>query len=398
MTSRWSWLATCAVTLVVLSAQPVSAQSSWLSGYLQTVPLFSGPTPLSEGDISNFSRFRVMTEPSAGAISAELAYEQTVNVWRQSGTSSFGLASVPSGGEWFDLDGTITRADQPHVRWRHRFDRMNVGWAPTDTVEVRVGRQVVSWGTTLFLTPADPFLPFSPSDPFRQYRGGVDAGRIRLYPGPLSQVDVVVRTTRTIAGEEVTALSRGMATWKGWELYAWGGTLYGDGAGAVGVSGSLGAWALRMESVIREIDGRVVGRGALGLDRIFQVDGRDLYVVFEYQRDGLGAASADDYLDIFRSREFQRGEFQVLGRDEVVSQASYQLHPLLNVAGLALWNVNDGSVLISPSVVYSAGDETSISGGLYLGIGDDTVTGTRPVPSEYGLSGVTGFAAISWFF
>ena len=40
MTSRWSWLATCAVTLVVLSAQPVSAQSSWLSGYLQTVPLF----------------------------------------------------------------------------------------------------------------------------------------------------------------------------------------------------------------------------------------------------------------------------------------------------------------------------------------------------------------------
>ena len=125
---------------------------------------------------------------------------------------------------------------------------------------------------------------------------------------------------------------------------------------------------------------------------------RDSYVVFEYQRDGLGAASADDYLDIFRSREFQRGEFQVLGRDEMVSQASYQLHPLLNVAGLALWNVNDGSVLISPSVVYSAGDETSISGGLYLGIGDDTVTATRPVPSEYGLSGVTGFAAISWFF
>ena len=44
-----------------------------------------------------------------------------------------------------------------------------------------VGRQPVSWATTLFLTPADPFSPFDPADPFREYRGGVDAARLRVY-------------------------------------------------------------------------------------------------------------------------------------------------------------------------------------------------------------------------
>ena len=386
------------IGIVVVGAVPIRAQSSWVTGYLQTVPVFSGPTTFSNGDISDFSRFRLTTEPTVGSLSAEVAYEHTLNVWQHGSASTFGLGGVPSGGEWFDLEGTISSTNQPHVRWRHRFDRMSVGWIPTEAFEVRVGRQVVSWGTTLFLTPADPFLPFSPSDPFRQFRGGVDAGRVRLYPGPLSQIDVVVRTTRTNVGEEVTALTRGLTTWKNWELSTWGGILYGDGAAALGASGAIGAWALRMEAVVRDIDTTVFARGAIGLDRLFGLAGRDLFVVFEYQRDGLGAVSADDYLNIFRSREFRRGEFQVLGRDETVLQASYQIHPLVNVAGLVLWNFNDGSVLLAPSVSYSASNETSIAGGVYVGMGDSVITAERPVPSEYGLSGVTGYLSLSWFF
>jgi len=392
-------LTVCIITFAVRSA---NAQTRWLTGYLQTVPLFSSPTELSNGDISDFSRIRLITEPSVGSLSAEIAYEHTVSVWYRGSSSTLALGRVPSGGEWFDLEGTITGVNREHVRWRHRFDRLNLGWAPTDAFDVRVGRQVVSWGTTLFLTPADPFLPFSPSDPFRQYRGGVDAARARISPGPLSEIDFVVRTTRTEVGEEVTALSRGLTTWKNWELSAWGGTLYGDGAGAVSASGAIGPWALRIEAVVREVvredKATIVGRGAIGLDRRFQLSGRDLFVVFEYQRDGLGAASADDYLHIFRSKEFQRGEFQVLGRDEAVFQASYTIHPLLSVAGLALWNLNDGSALLAPSVAYSASDETSITGGVYFGMGDSDITVGRPLPSEYGLSGVTGYVSISWFF
>ena len=161
---------------------------------------------------------------------------------------------------------------------------------------------------------------------------------------------------------------------------------------------AVGVWAIRGEAVIREIRGRVSGRGSLGLDRILQVGGRDLFVVLEYQRDGLAAAGPSAYLDILQSPEFQRGELQVLGRDEAVLQASYQFHPLWSVGGLWLWNLNDRSALLAPSVAYSAGNEVSISGGIYIGLGESAITLERPLPSEFGLAGTTGFASLSWFF
>ena len=278
------------------------------------------------------------------------------------------------------------------------MDRLNIGFSPADAVDFTVGRQAVSWGTTLFLTPADPFMPFSPSDPFRQFRGGVDAARMRLYPGPLSAVDLVVRVTDTPMGEEVTALGRGLTTWRNWELSAWAGTLYGDAAGAVGAAGGIGAWAVRAEVVVREIRGRVIGRGTIGLDRNLRLGGRDLFVVLEYQRDGLAASGPDGYLELLLKPEFLRGELQTLGRDEAVAQVGYQLHPLWNVSGLAMWNMTDGSVLVAPGVGYTAGDETTIAGGVYFGFGADTVTAARPLPSEFGLSGQTGYLSISFFF
>ena len=381
---------------VAFSATSARAQSDWLSGYLQTVPLFSGSTELSDSNISDFSRFRLTSEPVFGPIAVETAYEHGLNVRWRDATDGLGLGVVPGGGEWLDLQWTI--ADEEHVRWAHRFDRLNVAWTPVQAVELRAGRQAVSWGTTLFLTPADPFLPFSPTDPFRIFRGGVDAGRVRIYPSPLSEIDVVMQPTQTDVGEEVTALARGLAVWANWELSAWGGSLYGDTTGAVGIAGGIGAWAVRGEGVAREIRDVVVFRGSLGLDRLWQVGGRDLSFLLEYQRDNMAAASADEYLTLVQSRPFRRGEFQVLGRDEVALQASYQIHPLLSLAGFGLWNANDGSVLLSPNFAYSAGDETSISGGVFFGFGASTATVTRPLPSEYGLAGTTGYVSISWFF
>ena len=395
---RRGLLAFVVVCVALLGAVPAQAQSRWLTGYLQTAPLFTDATPLTPSNASNFNRIRLTIEPTWGPLSVEASYEHTLTVRQRRLSDGLGLGSVPSGGEWFDLGGTITRTDEEHVQWQHRFDRLNVRFSPGQGMDLSVGRQAVSWGTTLFLTPADPFLPFSPSDPFRQFRGGIDAGLLRLYPGPLSSLDLVVRPTDTALGEEMTALLRGLTTWKNWELSGWGGTLYGDRAGALGAAGGIGVWAVRVEAVIREIRGRVVGRGSIGLDRLLQIGGRDLSLLVEYQRDGLAAARPESYLAILQSPEFRRGELQVLGRDEAVFQATYQLHPLWSVFGLWLLNLNDRSALISPGFGYSASNAVSISGGVYVGVGDSASTLERPLPSEYGLSGTTGFLSLSWFF
>ena len=157
-------------------------------------------------------------------------------------------------------------------------------------------------------------------------------------------------------------------------------------------------WALRAEGVIRELRGRVVGRGALGLDRILQVAGRDLFLLLEYQRDGLAAPDPGRYRELVMTPEFLRGELQTLGRDVAVAQASYQWSALWSLAGLSMWNMNDGSVLVAPSVTYTAGNETTISGGIYFGFGDAHITATQPLPSEFGLASSTGYLSFSLFF
>ncbi len=387
-------------TLLILcglcGGRSVHAQSRLLTGYVQTVPLWTDATPLTDSSASSFNRFRLTTEPVVGRLSISAAYEHVTIFRRRQALPGGRVGTVPSGGEWLKLQWTIT--NQEHVVWQHRFDRLQVGWSPTGAVELAAGRQAVSWGTTLFLTPADPFIPFDPADPFREFRAGVDAGRARIYPSPLSEIDLVVRPTKTVVGEELTALGRGLTTWKNWELSGWGGTLYGDLAGAFGAAGSVGAWAVRGEGLVREQDDGPAFRGTIGVDQLSQLNGRDLYLIVEYQRDGLGAADSEEYLGVLGSDTFLRGEHQVLGRDESVVQASYQLHPLWSVAGLWIWNLNDRSALVSPSFVYSAGDEASIAGAVFFGIGDDEITLTRPLPSEYGLSSTTAFVALSWFF
>lgn len=401
MLRRPGILALAAAVLTVSSPRAAAPQSRWLSGYIQTVPLFSSSTVLADASVSNFNRLRLTVEPTLGPFDLEVAYEHAATL-RQSGDTVGlglgGLSGVPSGGEWFDLQRTVTGGATDRVHWLHRFDRLNVSWSPTSAMELSIGRQAVSWGTTLFLTPADPFVPFSPIDPFRVFRGGVDAARLRIYPGPLSEIDIVFRPTRTLAGEEVTLLARGLTTVSNWELSGWGGSLYGDAAGAIGLAGSIGAWAVRAEAVVRGYDGTVVGRGTLGVDRNWVVAGRDVGVVVEYQRDGRAAATPDGFESILESYEFARGEYQLFGRDELAMTLTYQVHPLWSLSGLALVNLNDASVIVAPGFSYSASNNATFAGGVYVGRGATDAPEGQLLASEYGLVGVTGYLSLTWFF
>ena len=400
MRRRAARVAIGAVCCWAAAAGAARAQPDWISGYLLSAPLFSGASAFGPSNASNFNRFRLNVDPSAGPFSLELAYEHGVTFQQHPIQLGLGLTGLQSGAEWWDLGGTITPARQQNAVWTHRLDRLNIGWSPTDNVDIRVGRQAISWGTTQFLNPADPFVPFVPSDPIRLYRAGVDAFRARVYPNARSEIDFVVRPTRTAEGEELTALLRGLTTWRNWEISGWGGSLYGDTAGAIGLAGGIGPWAVRTEVVVRDYDGTVVGRGTIGIDRAFFLGaaGRALTFAWEYQRDGLGAVSPDDLLRVFASPQFRRSEFQVFGQDETMLSMSYELTPLWNVSVFGLHNLNDGSTLLAPTVGYNAGPNTSVSASVYFGLGPDETTATRPLPSAYGLVSPIGIMMVSFFF
>ncbi len=393
--------AALAVTIALLRGGPLSAQIPTVRGYYLNVPLWSDSTALAAGGFGDFQRLRFMTAPELGALTFDLAYEHLLSYSERATGALAGalLAGVaPGGGEWLDLDWTLKQTD--HWLWRHRIDRLNARFKATDFLEITAGRQTISWATTLFLTPADPFAPFDPADPFREYRAGVDALRLQAYPGPLSELELVARMVDTPIGELLTVLGRGRTTWRGWEVSAWGGALHEDPALGLGATGGIGKVALRGEASFRvDENDDPTFRGTVGLDTRFTVRGRDLYVVVEYQRDGFGAGSARELGAALISEPFARGELQVLGRDVGAAQAAYQLHALAAVDLLILGNLGDPSVLLAPGVTYSASNEVTLRAGLFLGLGDDDF-GAAPttLPSEFGVVPAVLYLSGSAFF
>ena len=339
-----------------------------------------------------------MWAPDIGPLSFDIAYEQALTL---SSTGELGRSSAflapQARVNWWTLEWMLDEGD--HFSWRHRFDRLSFTLPLGGATEITVGRQVISWASTLIFTPADPFTPFEPADPFREYRAGVDAFRFQAYPGAFSEIDIVVRPVTTLDGDQITALARGKTNWRGWNLGAWGGVLYDEPAAAIDAVGAFGPWAVRSEVSIRSEADDVTIRGTVGIDRRFSVGRRDLYVIAEYQHDGFGAASSGQLFDVVQSDPFQRGELQVLSRDVAALQASYQIHPLWGIDLLTLTSLVDGSFLLSGGATWSVGSNSTLRGGFFLGFGDDTIDPeTGVLGSEFGAQPNVGYVSLAHFF
>ena len=379
---------------------PASAQQPGFSGYYLHVFTGVGESPLGPAGVSDVQRLRLMWNASPGPARLDAAYEQTLTL-RQAGAPGaqlFTATGTANGGDWLSLDDEIHSGER--AEWRHRFDRLSARVDLGANADLVVGRQPVSWATTLFLTPADPFSPFDPSDPFREYRIGVDAARLRYYRGAFTQFEVVARPARVGDRETLTLLGRASTNAAGWDLGGWAGVVHDTFGGAAFLSGAVGLWALRAEAAARDVDGRTVARAAIGLDRTLAVAGRDLYVVIEYQRDGLGATSPDGLFAAATSRAFAQSEMQVLGRDTGVLQLSYALHPLVSASGLLLGSLRDGSFLASPGLSYSASESLSLRLGAFFGVGKEPAAdgATWTLESEYGALPRVLFVSANWFF
>ena len=381
---------------VTSHAPSLEAQLQDIRGYILNVgvPTLSGP--LNSEAFSNVSRFRLMTRATAGPASFEIAYEHlTTYSSRSRSVVPSALTGGASSTDWLPIQGNLHEGS--HLSWRHKLDRLALSISDAAGIDFTFGRQTLSWATTLILTPADPFVPFDPSDPFREYRAGVDAVRVHYFPGPLSELEFALRPAQTPFGNTLTALGRGHAVVESWELAAWLGVVHDEAAASFGFTKTLLGAALRGESTVRRSEDRTVLRFVIGIDGGISIGSKNLYTVIEYRRDGFGFSSVDGLLQTAMSKPARRGELQALGRDVVALQTQYPLHPLISVQQLSLINLNDGSVLFTPSLAYSARDNLSVNVGAFLGVGPNLTPEGIPA-SEFGPLPTTGFASLSTYF
>lgn len=394
---------------LLLASAPAPAQVSGLEirGYYLNVATGSLEGPFTPAGLTDFQRLRLSTSPEIGVFALDVAYEQALQLFTDAELGGFQFASLgttETRTNWLPLQGTIAEGD--HARWTHRVDRLSLQTSIGDRVEISAGREAVSWATTLFLTPADPFAPFDPADPFRDYRVGVDVARVQVYAGTFTEFDAVVNPTEVGDETNMTALVRGTTLVGRWALGGWGGIIYDRPGAAISATVTTGGMAFRGEGSVRNEPDETVFRGAIGADRNFRLAGRDLYMALEYQYDGFGAASGQDLVSTVLSLPYSRGELQVLGQHEAALQAVWQTSPLVSVEWLTLWSMSDGSVLLSPAASLSLSNEITGRAGLFLGFGSET----RPAPpipgapvsdlpaSEYGIVPASLYVSVTAYF
>ncbi len=390
-----SLMALLLLGVVLLAPSPSEAQLGPVDGYYLHAAAGSESSPFSASGVLDVQRLRLMIRPTWGAARFDIAWETTLSLRSDDLALGRGFEGTEPAAPWLDLQGHLV--DRRRVEWTHGLDRMNVSLQAGHRARLTAGRQPISWATTLYFTPADPFVPFDPTDPFREYRAGVDALRGVLFTGPFSELDAVIRPAPAPSGGETwTALLRGQRLVAGWDVSAWGGMLHDEAAGAVAAAGSIGEWGIRGEGSLRDTDDGAVLRAALGLDRLFDLMDRDLRAVLEFQRDGFGAARATDLLDTALSAPAARGELSVLGRDALMTNVGWRVTPLIEVSLLSLVSLQDGSSLVSPGLNWSLADEVSLRLGAFAGIGPGA--SEAKLRSEHGATPLIGFAALGVFF
>ena len=287
------------------------------------------------------------------------------------------------------LEWTVT--DDKKQRALFTIDRLNVRFS-RDRLDLTVGRQAINLATTFYFTPNDFFAPFSAQTFFRVYKPGVDAARLELRLGDLSQLSII-----GVAGYEPDSsepsgwsdspsagrsslLVRGSATAAGFEWALIGGQVIRKNVAGASLQGELFGWlGLRAEghhAEPQEGSRESYNELTVGAEHRFDTS---LELRLEYFYHGSGASSVGDYA---LPGAGGADAASYLGRHYMAFSAGYEFSPLLTVQFLPMANMTDGSVLFSFNSVYSLSDESEFSLSFSIPVGKKPATGG--LRSEFG--------------
>jgi len=270
-----------------------------------------------------------------------------------------------------------------------------------------LGRQPIGFGRIVIFSPLDVIAPFPPDALDTDVRPGVDAIRLVRYfglGGQLGGTAVFGQSPRY--NSYLATFSTNVSEI---DLLAIGGTLRDRPMLGLGIAGSLGGLGLKAEaSVYRgndldQPDGDPSRHFALAaLEGWFRLpDG--LVLLGQYLYNGPGSDAPEDYLANALRAPYREGMTFLAGRHYLLLGPSYQLHPLVELQGLGIWNLQDGSWLARPLVNLSVADNLSLQLFWAFPFGEKPAPapqpGLLPVPrSEFGSQGDGGGLFLSWYF
>lgn len=287
---------------------------------------------------------------------------------------------------------------------RARIERLDARWS-LGALDVDLGRQPISLGTSHFVGVLDVLSPFAPGALDASYKPGVDALRARTALGETGEAELILAGSDPWnQGGSIARLRTSLA---GMDIELLGGRFRNRHFGGLGWEGELGPTGVWGEVALfqRRPDVETL-RGGWDQAAFSGVVGTDFKLPFEIHGGAalmvqdFGARRPEDLASVMTDAPYQEG-WAFLGSQRYgVLTASKQLHPLINGSLAGILNLVDGSTLWQPRATLSVSDNSDL--GVYGWIGTGTlphVDGASVTPgSEFGMV-PTGLGIYArWFF
>jgi len=397
MPERRAWLVTlgvialaCAIVIGCPACQDASAQSFSLTGYWKNYStvlhqpdvdgLFTYENRPLMGSVSNRLRLKGHARLT-GRISLTAAYDISPRVQDKQlfdeSLPEVGSSALPYRAA--DFDYRLYPDDKDDVASFavfHNLDRLFLT-ARLDRADVYIGRQAVAWGSSRIVNPTDIFIPFAFNELDVEDRIGVDAARVRVPIGMMSEIDagflfgdefMMANSAWYLRGRHYLVRSDLSAMIVGFRKNLLVGF---DLARAVGGAGVwleaahvfIGAFASGDEK-----SGEDYFRGSIGCDYVLR-DGTYLFIEYHYNQAGIDGP--ENYLQTLSSAAYADGAVYLLGEHYLAPGAAYQITPLITLTGQVLANLADPSGFVMTSMEYNIAENIYVSGGAYLGLGDN---------------------------
>lgn len=299
-----------------------------------------------------------------------------------------------------DQSSAVPSATTP----RARVERLDVAWR-WGMVDVDLGRQPVSLGTSHFVGVLDVLAPFAPGAMDASYKPGIDALRMRTALGDTGEAELIV------AGDDPWrqggTLGRMRASASGLDLEILGGRFRGRAFGGLGWEGELGPAGIWGElalfarrPAIEQYRGGWDGAafsGVLGADFNLPFEARGGLAVMHQD---FGARRPEDLPSVTTDAPYREGWAFLGSSGYGVVTLSKQLHALAHGSLAGIVNLVDGSTLWQPRVTISISDNSDLGAYAWIGLGAPPrgEGGTLVLGSEFGMV-PTGLGLYArWFF
>ncbi len=331
--------------IFLLQTFPASAQPFNLAfqGYLKNLAIRSRSFFTDKAFFLDINRFRGKALVDFSSfIHSELWLDSELLLGNFLNTPDFYIGENLKPKTLLNLNWEYSRGDQYLLR--QRLFRAFVSFYFND-IQFTVGRQRIAWGTGYVWNPTDLFNPFNPAAIELEEKEGVDALYLYVPLGGLSRAELVYAPGRGSLKKRVAAKLG--SHFHGFDFSFMSGLFQnrwvvgGDFAGSIGGAGLRGEFAYSYES-----SGQDFFRAILNTDYNFP---DDLYVFLEIYFNGAGSSSKKNY----NFNALFSGEVFNLAQHYVAISLNKNITPLFEVSFYTIFNFDDGSQLLGPSLVYS---------------------------------------------